>query len=207
MTAEHAFELPGTELEGIAATQDTEPVAYKVPSCIEIGLQASKKGDFQKARQMFRAAIKQLEDDPNKQAGIMSLIVNIADTYINEGRYDLAKQWYTKALQNSELLPEHNILQFACLMIRLAQINVLQEDMSEYKKSFETVERVYLLSQEADTSVLLDSLIDLSWVLCMQRHLNEAQVVNDLINQIKRLEDEEKLIALFESNDSNDQLA
>ncbi len=205
MTAEHAFELPGKELEEIAATLETKAVAYKVPSCIEIGLQASKKGDFQKARQMFRAAIKQLEECANRPAQLVTLIVNIADTYINEGRYDLAKQWYTKALQNSELLPKHNVLQYACLMIRLAQLNVLQEDMAEFKKCFEIVERVYLLSQEADTSILLDSLIDLSWVLCVQKHLNEAQIVNSLIHQIKKLENEEKLMALFASKDANDQ--
>src|ERR1700677_3837814 len=102
-------------------------------SCIDIGLQASKKGDFQLARQMLHAACEQLEGQDDKQPRLVELIIDIADTYINEGNYDLAKSWYQKALHRSELLYGTNTLQSACLMAKLAQVHVLQKDLTEFK--------------------------------------------------------------------------
>ncbi len=171
MTAEREFELLGKEFETIKATLEKPKVAMKVPSCIEIGLQASKKGDFTRARQMFRIAMDQLPETKEKPAQLINLIIHTADTYMNEWRYDMAKQWYEKALHRSELLPVRKILQSGCLMTRLAEVNVLQKNMPEFKKCFEIVQRIYLLSKEADTSMLLNGLIDLSWVLCVQGHL------------------------------------
>ena len=171
MTAQPEFGLDCFELSASDATLDTTKIATRLPSCIEMGLQASKKGDFARARQMFRAAIKLLENRENNQTSLIALIVNIADTYLNEGRYETAKHWYTRAIQRSESLARKNILPFACLLTRLAQINVLQNNMPDFQKTFEDVQRVYLLSQEGNSAILLDSLIDLSWVLCVQGHL------------------------------------
>ncbi len=189
MIAENELEFLDTELDEIGAGIELRRVAVQIPSCIEIGLHASKKGDFIVARQMFRTAIKHLTNNQESQSRLISLITNIADTYLNERRYDLAKQWYAKALKRNEFLPNKNNLQCASIIARMTAINVLQCDMKEFKKDFETVQRMYLLSVEADVSLLLNSLIDLSWALCLQRLTDEARTVNQLISQIKKLDD------------------
>lgn len=165
-----------------------------VPSCIEIGLQAGKKGDFQLARQMLHTAMEQLEGHEDKQSRLIELITDIADTYLCEGSYDLAKNWYMKALHRCELLQGTNTLQAACLMARLAQVCALQSKMTEFQKYLDNVLRAYLLTPEEDISILLNPLIDLSWALCIRKCVAEVQPINDLIALIKQLE-EEKLAA------------
>jgi tetratricopeptide (TPR) repeat protein len=184
MTAESALKpMTGTSLE----------VKRLAPSCIEIGLQASRKGNFQLARQMLHTAMEQLEGQEDKKPRLIELIINIADTYFNEGSYDQAKAWYGKALQSSELWQGTNTIQSACLIARLAELSVLQADMSEFEKCFENVQRTFLLSQESNVSALLGALIDLSWALCVQGRLAEVQPVNSLIAHIKQLEEEDRL--------------
>ncbi len=168
--------------------QSTAPI-----SSIEIGIQASKKGNFQLARQMLHSALEQLDNHDDKQPRLVELITFIADTYLNEGNYDLAKQWYMKALKRCEILQGMNTLPAACLMAKLAQLHVLQSNMSEFKKYFESVQHIYLLTLEENISVLLDPLTDLSWALCIKKHIEEVQPVNKLIVQIKQLEEENKL--------------
>ncbi len=169
----------------------------KLPSCTEIGLQASKKGDFQLARQMLRTAIEQLEGKPGQQNELIELTTSIADTYLNEGRYDSANEWYAKALHRSESLHGSHSLQGACLLARLAEVGVLQVEMTEFQKSFDSLQRAYLLAEDdADISKFLGALIDLSWALCVRGHfVEEVKHVNNLISQIKQLGEEEKLAA------------
>jgi tetratricopeptide (TPR) repeat protein len=169
----------------------------KLPSCAEIGLQASKKGDFQLARQMLNTAIEQLEGKAEHQLTLIELTTNIADTYLNEGRYDSAKEFYAKALHRSELLHGAHSLQGACLMARLAEVNVLQSEMNEFQRCFESLQRAYLLA-ESDTNVsrLLGALIDLSWALCVRGHfVEEVKHVNTLVAQIRQLDEEDRLAA------------
>jgi len=167
----------------------------RVPSCIEIGLEASKRRNFGMARQMLRAAMENLGGIEDKTAHLIELMIHVADTYVNEGRYDQAKAWYTQALDRSQLSFGKNTLQTALLMAKLAEISVLQNDMSEFSACFENLMRAYLLSQETepDSSTLLNALIDLSWSLSVQGHLNEAKPVNSLITQIKQMDEEDRL--------------
>jgi hypothetical protein len=173
-----------------------EPVhepSKQVPSFIEIGLKASRKGNFQLARQMLHTAMEQLDGDEDKQPRLIELIVCIADTYLNEGSNDQAKAWYSKAFHRIELSQGANTFQAACLMTKLAEVSVLQDDMTEFQKCFENAQRAYLFSEETDTASLLGSLTDLSWALCVKQHLAEAQAVNSLISQIKELKEEDRL--------------
>ena len=166
--------------------------SMSIPSSMDIGLEASRKGNFQMARKMFRAAIEQLEGQPDKQPRQVELITNIADSYLNEGTHDSAKTWYNKAL---EKLEPKNTLQAACLYGRLAEVNALMSEMGDFQKNFEHVQRIYLLCEETEISILLNSLMDLSWVLCIQGHLEEVKQVNNLINQIKLIDEEDRIVA------------
>lgn len=168
-------------------------VIPQVPSCIEIGLQASKKGNYQYARQMLQMALEQKSEQTHEQPLLIELMTEVADMYLSEGRHDTAKEWYLKALQRVELVHGINTLCAPNLMTRLAEICVLQEDMAEYERYFDNVQRAYLLCEEADVSPLLDSLIDLSWVLCIRCQLVQVQSVNNMIAQIRQLEEEKKL--------------
>ncbi len=113
-----------------------------------------------------------------------------ADTYLNEGNYASAKQLYEKALHCCWQNLRQNTLQAGCLMARLAEIGILQEDINEFQQSFENVERIYLLCQESDVSDLLHALIDLSWAASLQGYIDEIKSVNILIANIKQLEQE-----------------
>jgi hypothetical protein len=147
---------------------------------------------------MLRTACEQLEEageTTNPSLRLIELTTCIADSYLNEGRYDSAKVWYTKALNYSELKDGKNSLPVASLLTRLAEVSVLQSDLSEFKKYFEDTERAYLLAKEPNTTAMLAALIDLSWALCLQNHLAEAQLVNKLIAQIKQIEEEKKIAA------------
>ena len=163
-----------------------------VPSCVEIGLQATAKGDFELARKMLHAAMEQLDGGENRQLRLIELIGNIADTYLHEGNYNAAKNWYQKALHRMEHLQGTNAIQSACLMVRLAQVNCLQSNMAEFKKYFDKVVRSYLLAPEESVNILLNPLVDLSWALCVRGCGDEVRPVNELITQIKELENEDK---------------
>lgn len=167
----------------------------RIPSCREIGLQAGKKGDFQLARQMLQNAIAEMEGQDGKQAQMIELTINMADTYLNEGQYGPAKTWYTKALDRLILSQGANTVAVASLMGRCAEISVLQADMNEFQKCFDSLQRAYLLTAETEMSGLLNSLIDLSWALCIKGEIAAVQAVNDLINQIKQLEKETAMSA------------
>jgi len=156
----------------------------QIPTCIDIGVLASRKGDFQTARQMFRTAIRQLKGHANKQPCLLELISRIGKSYFNEGHYDQAGSWYRRALQVSERFYGANTLQAACIMARLADLHVLQRDLSGFEKAFDDIERIYLLSQERDTHQLLRLLIDLAWTLCIYAHPIEARRVNAFVAHI-----------------------
>ncbi len=179
----------------LTAEAKLENEQKSVPSCIDIGLEASRKGNFQMARQMFRAAMDQLEGQSGKESQLIELLIHTADTYLNEGLYDSAKQWYEKAMQRHELWQGKNTFQAACLMAKLAEVNVLQAQLGEFQKCFEDTERFYLLAQDTDPNILLGALIDLSWSLCVKGHMDEVRSVNNLIAQIKQLEEENELAA------------
>ncbi len=163
-----------------------------VPSSIDIALQASHKGNFPLARQMMLRAMRELDGQVDKPARLIELITKIADTYVTEGKYDSARAWYTKALHRLEVWQGSNSLAVACVMVRLAQVCVWQFNMTEFQEYFDQVERAYLLSQDMDVSVFLDALIELSWALCIHECVNEVQLVNNLIAEIKQLEAESK---------------
>ena len=146
---------------------------------------------------MLQTAIEQLEEseDEDKESRLTELVTYIADTYINEGSYSSAKDWYTRAFHRCEIFGGANTLQAACLITRFAEIGVLESDMKEFQKNFENLQRVYLLTEEGDFSALLGVLIDLSWVLCVQGQHREVQLVNRLISQIKQLQEEQRLLS------------
>jgi tetratricopeptide (TPR) repeat protein len=183
-----------SELKSMRVSQPTANVQkLHVPSCLEIGLQAGKKGNFTTARQMLRLALKQLAGDADKQPRMIELTTNIADTYSNEGRHDSAKVWYGKALRHCELFYGTSALHAACLLARLAGVSALASDMGEFHRYFDLLQSAYLRAGEKEVSGLLGALIDLSWSLCLRGQLTEVQSVNTLIDQIKRLEGEDKL--------------
>jgi len=165
----------------------------EIPSCIEIGLRASKKGNFEVARQMLRTAIEQFEGHEAELPQLIELITNIADMYLNGGTYASAKEWYAKALHHSELLYGGNSLNVACLTARLAEVSALESNIEDFHKFFQRAQRVYLNLEESKLSALLGVLIDLSWVLCMQGRVVEVKPVNEMIEQIKRMEEEDRL--------------
>ena len=155
--------------------------------------QAIKKGDFQLARQILHSACEQLEGENDKQAHLIELMSHIADTYVNEANYELAKSWYQKALMRSESLHGTHALSSICLMSKLAQVNVLQRNMDDFHKYLNNLQLAYLLTTGENTSTLLDPLGDLSWALCVKGYIAEVKSVNSLIAQIKQLEEEYKL--------------
>ena len=165
-------------------------VNHAIPSCLDIGLKANRMGDFQTARHMLQTTLAQLEGDAAQEAQIIELTTYIADTYMNESNYDLANDWYVRALHRSQNFRGTNTLESACLMSRLAEVNVLQSRMPGFQNHFEELQRVYLLCEEIDLSPLLRALVDLTWVLCLQGHTTEVRAVNSLIEQLKQLAEE-----------------
>ena len=165
----------------------------QIPSCVEIGLEASARGDYQLARQMLHTAMEQLDGCEDKQIRLVELISNIADTYLHEGNFDSAKNWYMRALIRCELSQGANTLRAGCLMARLAQVNALQSDLAEFKKQLDNLMHTFLLAPEESISLLLDPLVDLSWALCVKGCVPEVQSVNGLISHIKQLEEEDRL--------------
>jgi hypothetical protein len=115
----------------------------------------------------------------------------MADTYLREGNYAIAKKWYMKALHRCQVLQGPNNLQAACLMARLSQVYALQSNMTEFEKYLDNLIRIYLLTIDELLSDLLNPLVDLSWTLCVNRRLAEVRRVNHLIAQIKQLEEEQ----------------
>jgi hypothetical protein len=69
---------------------------------------------------------------------------------------------------------------------------VLISDMSEFQTYFDKLMHAYLLAVGDNISSLLNPLIDLSWSLCVTGHMVEAQPINDLISQIRLLEQEDR---------------
>lgn len=168
--------------------------ARNVPSCVEVGLQASRKGNFQFARQMLQSAIDQIDDQqPGMQEGLLELIIDVADAYMREGRFESAREWYAKGLSRSQATIGCGS-QFAIKLIaRLAEISVLQEDTSGFNDHFESLQRAYLLCADANLSMVLNALIDLSWALCIRGNMPAVQTVNTMISHVKQLEEEERL--------------
>jgi hypothetical protein len=156
----------------------------------QIGLQARESGDFQFARRVLQAAIKRLDDAHDNASRWIELVINVSDTYLSEGNTSPAKIWYMKALERSEQVTGKHTVQVAFLLGRLAQVAALDADAPEFENCFEQLTRAYLLSTEEDLSLLLDSLMDLSWAWCVKGNVKEVQRVNELIGQIKQLEQE-----------------
>jgi len=157
----------------------------RIPSCIEIGLQAGERGDFRTARQMFRAAVRHLAGTQDRRPRLIEIAIQTAHTYFHEACYDQAHAWYSKALHLSRALHGPNTLQAACLMSRLAEINVMQSSVHDFHNTFTNMERAYLLAKENDSGAFLLSLIDLSWALCVHGHTRQARTVNNFIAQIQ----------------------
>lgn len=157
-----------------------------IPLCIQMGLQAAEKGDFETARKMFRSAIKQSIKFGNSSTILAKLAIYIATTYFNEARYGEAETWYQRALHIVEHLYGKTTMQGACLLIKLAELNVLQSKLSNYEKLFERAQHIYISTDETDTNTFLNWLVDLSWTLCVARQASEVRYVNDLVHQIQK---------------------
>lgn len=172
----------------------TSPDAGNVPTSVEVGLQASRKGNFQFARQMLQRAIDQIDDnEPGMQEGLLELIADVADAYMRDGKFESARDWYSKGLRRAEATSGAGS-QFALKLIaRLAEISVLQEDTSGFNDHFESLQRAYLLCADANLSMVLNALIDLSWALCIRGNMPAVQTVNTMISHVKQLEEEERL--------------
>ncbi len=164
----------------------------RVPSRIDIAMEASKRGNYQMARKILQSSIEQLAEQENKQSRLVELMITVGDTYTNEGSLERAKAWYGKALQRCVLLEGAHTFQVACLMAKLAQLSVLQSNMPEFHECFEKVQRGYLLSDESNICTIIGPLTDLSSALCIRGFLVEVQSVNKLISQIKQLEEEDR---------------
>jgi tetratricopeptide (TPR) repeat protein len=173
-------------------TREADVLMPTFVSCLELGLRAGKKGDFQFARQMLHSACEELLGCDDQHPRLIELMADIADTYLAEENYDLAERWYQKALHRSELLRGANALQTVCLMVKLAEVNVLQEEFAEFQKYMDGIQRAYFLTLEESVSILLFPLTDLSWALCIKGRIAEVKVVNSLIAQIRQLDEEDK---------------
>src|SRR5262249_3548340 len=125
----------------------------EVPSCLEIGLAASERGDFQLARQMLHTAMEQLDSREDNQIRLVELISHVADTYLHEGNFDAAMNWYMKAFIRCELSQITNSMQAACLLARIAQVHVLRSEMVEFQKSLDNLMLAYLLTEEETLSL------------------------------------------------------
>jgi hypothetical protein len=160
----------------------------------KIGLRASKSGNFRFARQVLLSAIKRVEEDycQQKDSRWIELATNIADTYVSEGNSRLARSWYLKILERTGRLYGTTSPQAAVLMVRLAELAVLESNPEEYQSYFDLFTRAYLLWQEEDTSVLLDPLTDLSWALCVKGNVDSVQAVHSLISQINELQQDDE---------------
>jgi hypothetical protein len=184
-------------MSGLESSLGSSSVSeFKIPSRMEIGLQASRQGDFVTARQMFRKSMNRLKALPepgtiDSQTRIIQLLTHMGDSYVKEGRYDLARRWYEKAWDKCGSKREHSLL-LACLMAKLCKVRVLESDINGFQRYFEKLQSTYLLVQETDTSALLPALTDLFSSLSVNGHVMEAQVTDNLINQIKPLEKEVK---------------
>jgi hypothetical protein len=171
------------------------PSCNKVPSCADIGFRAYKAGNFQLARQMLHTAMCQSDRQDSgeeRHSRLVELMTHMADTYLIQGNYDAAKNWYLKAHSRSELFPAPNTWQAAGLMARLTQVHVLLEDTNEFEECLDKLMHTYLLGLDGNISNLLNPLVDLSWTLSVTGHAVKAQPINDLIAQIKLLEHEDR---------------
>lgn len=182
-----------TESAHLAETSCTAP---RVPTCMELGLRANHKGHYQSARQMLRTAIQQLHQEDEKDPRITDLIITIADSYLKEGDHEKAKTWYCSALRRLDTLMDADTFQTAYTLSRLAEVCVLQSDMVEFSACIDQLQRAYLLSSETDASDLFGALIDLSWTLCLTERVAFLQPVNEMLQQIKQIEEEERLNVL-----------
>lgn len=189
------------------------------PNCVEIGMRACRRGDFSTARQMLRMAIDQLtfcpintsETHSNAESQItlanggadtiskdystadnrlFDLMISVADTYLNEGNYEQAKHLYESTEKRLADAKSETTINYASVMLRLASVSVLQNNMTAFHKYFAKSERAYLMTKEADATSMLNALVDLSWVLSTHGHVNEVLPVNNLILQIKQIHKE-----------------
>lgn len=144
---------------------------------------------------MLQTAMVKMADNEEAQGRLIELIVSVADTYLNEGRHDLAKEWYAKALQHAERHFGQHSMKVANITIRLAETSILQADMKEYERHFDYVQRIYLLCEDENISSMLGGLIDLSWAICVQGRTAEIRPVNELIEQIKQISAEDKILS------------
>ena len=189
----------------------TNRAKQALPNCIEIGIRASKRGDFSTARQMLRSAIDQIENDLRKSAAsdthkdidtdnkrsntgkidrLLELMTSIADTYLNESDYGQAKNLYEKTAERCVAEIGIASSQFACLMVRLAEVGILQSRLNDFQTYLQKAQQTYLLTKELNTASLLNALTDLSWALCVKGYLIEVVPVNNLIMQIKQVDKE-----------------
>lgn len=78
-----------------------------------------------------------------------------------------------------------------CQIIRLANLYASKSRFEEFENALNEAERIYMcLSHEPDCGLLLDLLIGLNWKLCTIGRGKEARRVNNLVAQIKMLDQE-----------------
>ncbi len=76
-------------------------------------------------------------------------------------------------------------------IIKLAQVYAAKSRFEDFENAFHEAERIYLcLHNEPESSTFLDLLISLNWKLCTIGRGSEAHRVNNLIAQIKMLDQE-----------------
>jgi hypothetical protein len=172
-------------MAGDGYSTTTNPI--KVPSYRDIGIKAMRNADFQMARQMLQGAINQLEGQGDEETSIIEIMINIADTYLQEGAFRQAKEWYARALNRSERFQGKNSILTASILGRIAEVHILEQDVPGFQNVFDCLQRVYLLTEETDMTALLNVLIDLSWALCVHHRHREVQLANKLIAEIKQL--------------------
>jgi len=169
---------------------------HSLPSCIEIGLEASKRGDYKLARQMFRTSMHHVDEQDDNQIRAIELTTYIAETHLKEGNYELAEGWYLKALQLSDFDQRKSSLQSVFILAKLAKLQILNSNMTEFEKYMEQMERAYLLLDQKDLSGLLHVLMDTSWSLCQTGRLEYLRPINEIITQIMTMNEEDEARAL-----------
>jgi tetratricopeptide (TPR) repeat protein len=135
----------------------------------------------------------ELAVESDQDLGLIKLIAKIAHSYFQKGYYEKSRRYYLRALNkcySSETFK--NSFLAASLLLRIAESSTMRSIYYDFEQCIEQVKQIYLLAKDKDTSLLLNSLIDLSWALCLKGRLDEVRSVNNFINQIKATETDDK---------------
>ena|SRR5579872_889746 len=127
----------------------------------------------------------------DQDLSLIKLMAKVAYKYLKKGQYEKSRQFYLRALHKcySSKTIKNSFLT-ASFLLRIAESSTMRSSVYDFEQCFEQVKQIYLLAKERDTSILLNSLIDLAWALCLKGRLDEVRLINHFVSQVKEIDNE-----------------